>query len=275
MTSSTKQSQRHIHSVLAALDLLECFERKPNLTIKQIIDYTGMTRNRIMRLTGTYEERGYLIRNRSTGKYQLGPKIMLLGKIHERNFDLVQLVRPLLKEVSFETGESASLYIIDGTERLLLAREEGTHAIRYSVTEGQRLPLFAGAGGKVLLAYGPESLKKIVLAQQNVSPLTLGTIVDAGDLAAEIQTVRAKGFAVSQAERASDAGSIAAPVFGYKHELICAIAIVGPVSRVNVDSHPEYVLKVVATANGMSRLLEGDDAVSNGQMNALKDIVQK
>jgi len=255
MKNGTQQSSRHVYAVFAALDILECFERDSALSLKQIIDISGMTRNRVMRMTGTLEARGYLVRSGASGKFMLGPQILVLGKIMERSFDLVLLARPLLKELSRLTGESASLYVVSGNERLVLAREEGTHDIRYSVFEGQRLPIYAGAGGKVLLAFGPEEIRSRILRKIRFSSLTAQTITEAKTLKAELERIRTTGYAVSRAERAPDAGSIAAPVFGHNRNLMGAIAIAGPVSRVNLKSQPSYLAHVLKTAERLSRQL--------------------
>lgn len=255
MKKGTKQSSRHVHAVLAALDILECFEKEPFLSLKQLIDISGLTRNRVMRLSGTLEERGFLSRNIDTEKFTLGPKILVLGKILERNFDLVLLARPLLKQLAEKTGESSSLYAIDGFDRLVLAREESAHDIRYSVVEGQRLPLYAGAAGKVLLAFGPEEVKRKVLRQKSLDRLTPQTIVNRKVLEAELSKIRSRGYAFSHAERVPDAGSIAVPVFDHENLLVCAMGIAGPDSRVNSQTLSDFLTYVVETAETLSKLL--------------------
>lgn len=251
----TRQSERHVQAVMAALEILDCFEKEPSLTLMRIIELTGLTRNRIMRLTGTLEEGGYLSRDADGGPYRLGPKVLILGKVYEQNYDLVRLARPIVEALSRETGESASLYVIDGTERRVVVRKEGAQAVRYTVTEGQRLPLYAGASGKVLLAYGPESLRREFIERDQLEALTPETIAAGRDLARELEKVRAKGHADSYAERAADAASVAAPVFNHKRELVGALSIAGPVSRVDAWDKAGHAPKVIAAARELSRLL--------------------
>ena len=61
MVKPLKQLDRHIESVLAALDVMDCFLENPKLSIKQIVEKTLMTRNRVTRILGTLVHRGYLI----------------------------------------------------------------------------------------------------------------------------------------------------------------------------------------------------------------------
>lgn len=122
MPKSVKQLDRHVKSVLAALDVMDCFLEKPKLNIKQISDITHMTRNRITRLLGTLMHKGYVMQGIENSTFTPGPKLMALGNIFEQNQNLVVLARPVLRELALKTGESASLYIREGRERVVLAR---------------------------------------------------------------------------------------------------------------------------------------------------------
>ncbi len=135
MSGPTRQTERHVDAVLAALDILECFLAAPELTTKEIVASTGFTRNRVMRLAGTLAHRGFLVTD-GAGRYRTGPKVFALSKVFERHHGILPLVRPLLREIALQTGESATLYVREGLERVVLAREEGTHSIRQAMTGG-------------------------------------------------------------------------------------------------------------------------------------------
>ena len=252
-----KQASRHVEAVLAALDLLDCFLKEPALSVKELMDMTALTRNRILRLTGTLEVRGYLNLDPGSRKMTLGPKCLRLGKAFESNLDLVSISRPSLYRLAQETGESASLYVRDGLERVVIAREEGTQVIRYSVTEGQHMALHAGAAGKVILAFSPEGIRKQILENDDLPSLTNYTITDKRKLATEIRKVFSKGYAVSLAEGFPDAASIAAPVFDHQMDLAGALSIAGPLSRFGSDVIEEKKHKVVVAAKQLSHLLGG------------------
>ena len=231
MSAPVKQTSRHVEAVLAALDLLDCFQKKPNLAIKELITMTGQTRNRVMRLVGTLAHRGYLVFNPDRGVYGLGPRLLVLGRIFESSQNLVTLARPILRRMVAETGESVSLYVRENLERVVIARQEGTQNLRFSVGEGQRMELHAGAGGKVLLAWAPKAVVQQVLNKKNLRRLTENTIVSPQALAAELEKVRARGHAMSRAERDQEAIALAAPVFDDRGTLVAALAIVGPERR--------------------------------------------
>ena len=255
MKGPTKQSKRHIESVLAALDVLDCFLTAPSLSTKQLIELTGFTRNRVMRLTGTLLHKGYLVQDSSAGTFSPGPKTLSLGNVFERNHNLVTLAKPVLRELSLRTGESVSLYIREGLERVVAARQEGSHVVRYTVTVGQRMDLHAGAGGKVLLAYAPKEVLDAIISGLATAKRTDQTITNPKKLLKELDDIRRRGYSISMGERVPDACAIAAPVFDGGNRLLCSMAVIGPVSRFTSKKRQSYQNHILEAARNLSRQL--------------------
>jgi IclR family KDG regulon transcriptional repressor len=254
MSGPTRQTERHVDAVLAALDILECFLAAPELATKEIVAATGFTRNRVMRLAGTLAHRGFLVTD-GAGGYRTGPQVFALSKVFERHQGILPLLRPLLREIALQTGESATLYVREGLERVVLAREEGTQPIRHAVTEGQRMELHAGAAGKVILANSPEEVLAVFLGKGALAARTARTITDQRRLAAELARVRRQGFAVSIGERAADACAVAAPVFGRENELVGALAVSGPITRFTAETRGRHAKLLMAAARRVSAQL--------------------
>ena len=255
-----KEMTRHVEVVLKALDILDCFESQPALTLKEIVDRTHMTRSRTMRLMGTLESRGYLIYNSEHRNFHLGPRLLTLGKIFETHNTLISLARPILRDLVRETGELASLYVIDGTERVALAREKGTHEISYTITEGQRMELYAGAAGKLLLAHAPPEITEKVLSAKSLKKLTPNTISSTSQLSRQLKEIRGKGYAVSEGERALDVWSVAAPVFDHRGQICCAIGITGPIYRIPEAAQSGFINIVLLKARELNRHLGGRES---------------
>ena len=255
MKHPPKETLRHVEAVLSALSILDCFVSEPVRSVKQLIEMTGLTRNRIMRLCGTLEKGGYLIQDFEARNFSLGFQIMVLGKAFDKSNNLITIARPILKELAQNTGESASLYVLEGTHRLVLAREEGTQVIRYLVAEGQRLPMHAGASGKVLLAFSREEVMGKLINDKKLTRFTPHTLTDPALLKAELAKIRSAGYAFSQSERATDAASVAAPVFDHENCLVGAISIGGPVTRFTSIHRPGYLEQVLKAAEKFSTRL--------------------
>jgi len=245
---SVKQFDRHVESVLAALEIMDCFLHHPKLNFKQIGDLTNMTRNRITRLIGTLMHMGYVMEGVESSTFTPGPKLKALGNIFETNQNMVLLTHSILKELALKTGESATFYIRESRERVVLAREEGTQAIRFSVSVGQRMDLHAGAAGKVLLAYAPEIERDIILKKGSLPRFSPQTITNPTRLLKELAQIKSVGFAISRGERNPDAFAMAVPVFERKNHMVGAIAIAGPITRFTPEAEKKFLADLKQSA---------------------------
>jgi DNA-binding IclR family transcriptional regulator len=96
----------------------------------------------------------------------------------------------------------------------------------------------ATAVGKVMLAFSGEPLP----SGRQLIPLTERTITDRERLAAEVATVRKRGYGTVFGEREVDVNAIAAPVFDRTGGLAAILGIQGPASRME---DPVRVLPVL------------------------------
>ena len=198
-------AQDRVEAVERALSILEAFgETRAELTLTEIAEETGLYKSTILRLAASLGRYGYLVRD-DKGLFRLGPSLWRLGSSYRRNFDLDEFIRPVLRELVNETGETASFSVRDGDERVCLYRENSRSPIRHHLDEGARLPLDRGAAGRVLLAY-------------------------AGLNGSENPIIR-DGFAISVGERSPDVAAVAVPVLHADGEIRGALAISGLASR--------------------------------------------
>ncbi len=251
---TTKESERQVETVTKALNIMECFTAdEPELSLKQISEKTGLYKSRILRLCGTLVAQGFLIRI-PRASYKLGPKLMILGKIYERTNPLMAVARPILRELASLTGESTKLFVIEGTKRLCLVREKGPSPLRYAINEGETLELYAGASGKVLLAYASEEFRNEVLSK-NLKRITPSTIVERDRLEKEFETIRKQGFAFSKGELVSEVAGMAAPVFDHTNTVCAALTVAGPIQRFSDEHCSEMSKNLLTSARKLSQLL--------------------
>lgn len=255
MKPDTKESTRYVEVVLKAMDILDCFDAESTLSLKQIIDKTGLYRSRTMRITGSLVYRGYLFFDPVSEKYSLGSRLLALGNAFQRNHSLLSIVRPILKDLVDKTGESSTFSIVEADKRVVLAREEGTHAIRYSVQEGQRVPLYAGAASKTLLAFGDVEVLERIIGSNHIQPVTKRTITDPALLKKEMQKIKKRGFATSSGESTIEATAVAAPVFDRSDHLVGVLSASGPSNRVKGTVLAHLRDRIIEASNALSEAL--------------------
>lgn len=232
MATAESGAKKRVESVERALSILEVFDqRSPKLSLAEIAKRTGLYPSTALRLAGSLEHWGYLRRD-DAGGYRLGPTLWRLGSIYQDSFDFSEVVRPVLKTISEMSGETGVFYIKEDQDRICLFRHNSHHSLRHHVDEGSRLPIDRGAGGHVLAAY-------------------------TGDNEQVHAETRSDGFRVSFGERAADSCAVAVPVWGQTDNLVGALALVGPRTRLTPDQIPYLVDMLRQAANRIQAHLRG------------------
>jgi DNA-binding IclR family transcriptional regulator len=112
-----------VKSVSRALLILEAFTlEQPILSLNNSSNKTGFYKSSILRQIKTLREAGYTVRDPETGRYRLGTKFYILGQIFLRSSSLLESAGPILKAMASELGETASIFVADGNQRLFTFR---------------------------------------------------------------------------------------------------------------------------------------------------------
>lgn len=235
---SGKQGEQRVEAVERALSILEAFaDGASPLSLNDLAQRTGLYRSTILRLAASLERFGYLHRD-AEGRFRLGPSLWRLGNLYQNAFDLAAYVRPVLRRLVEETGETAGFYIRADGKRICLYRQNSSKLIRHHFEEGAEFPLDRGASGRILTAYtGAED--------------------------AFHAEIRKRGTYVSLGERDPDIAAVAAPVFAVGGRFVGALGISGARSRLDGETCERFAAVVRAEADALSRVLgSGGEAAS-------------
>lgn len=244
-----------VDSLATALRLLDYFSiKEPELSLRQLSERSGLYKSRVHRLCGTLVHCGFLLRM-PWSSYRLGPKLMALGKIYENTNSIVTISRPFMRELASVLGESVALFSLDGESSFCLAREYGSSRLVFSIQEGDHMQLHASASGRILLAYGPEALRKKVLNVDDLERFTPSTEIDAKKIKNELAEIPKRGYSVNRGEREMEVAAVAAPIFDHENNVNTALAVVGPVQRFSDDRIPNIAQNLMEATRKISELL--------------------
>lgn len=208
--SSKSNAEGGVAAVDRAFAILGAFEPdSASLPLAEIARRTGLYKSTILRLMSSLERAGF-IRRLADGQYGVGHEPLRLAQIYQSSFHLRDAIYPVLETLTEESGETSSFYVIENDIRVVLFRVEPQRAVRFSIHEGDRFPLHAGASGKILRAFGPPADRALA-------------------------EVREQFWASSFGERDPETASISAPVFGVGHEFKGALTLSGPSERFNKE----------------------------------------
>jgi DNA-binding IclR family transcriptional regulator len=207
--------------------------------LAELCERTGLPRATAHRLAAGLETHRLLARD-GQGRWRLGPALSeLAGQVHDPLLAAGTAVLPRLREI---TGESVQLYRREGTWRVCVAAMEPPAGLRDTVPVGSRLPMTAGSGAKVLLAFSDAATQQAVLPTAMFTERTLAE-------------VRRRGWAQSAAEREPGVASISAPVRDGGGNVIAAVSVSGPIDRMGRRPGARWAADLLAASEALTRRL--------------------
>jgi len=230
------------HSGIGVLDkavgVLHTIAKSP-CGLAELCERTALPRATAYRLAAALEVHRLLARD-DDGRWRLGPAITeLAAQIDDPLLAASAAVMPALRET---TGESVQLYRREGTSRVCVAALEPSAGLRDTVPVGARLPMTAGSGAKVLLAYSDAATQKAVLPTAKFTDRVLAE-------------VRRRGWAQSVAEREPGVASVSAPVRDSRGVVIAAISVSGPIDRIGRRPGARWAADLLSAAEALTRRL--------------------
>ncbi|WP_041939731.1 MULTISPECIES: IclR family transcriptional regulator [Frankia] len=186
-----------------ALAVLDVFDGATCLRLTTIAARTGLPLPTALRLVRELVAWGGLERQ-ADGSYRLGTRLWVLGGQVPCQRRLAEAGQPYLRGLRTATGRAVTLTCLDG-DRLLVVDELGETG-----AAGSHLPLHATAAGKLLLAHGPDDLRRQILG--NLVRITPYTVTAPGLLLRQLADIRRGSLATTQEERRLGECEIAAPV---------------------------------------------------------------
>lgn len=185
-----------------------------------------MPTSSVYRYLRTLQEFGFL--ERRDGRYQLGPRLLIGTGSNVSSQLLIRIADPILRALVDETGETAVVLRRIGLSAVCLQQATSGQALRVELEVGGMTPLYAGAMGRVLLAFAPaEILEEVVTG--GLASLTPAT-PDEANLRSSLKEILATGAATSEGEVVSGAVAVAVPIMG-KDGIVGSLAVTGPASR--------------------------------------------
>jgi DNA-binding IclR family transcriptional regulator len=231
----------NVRSVQRAMEILSLLtEARPTVTIREIVDQTGLAKTTVIRLVQTLEQNGLLWA--TPRGYTAGPGLWRWAHLARRGWELPPETQQLLRDLAARQGETVNLYMVRDIYRVCVAQQESPQPLRHVVRVGDELPLWAGASSKVLLRDAPPALlTRIALS----SPYGESHV---DQLREWIDDAAVTGWAASAGEREVGLSAVAVPVTGRSVSVVAALSLSGPTMRFAPERIPEFVddLKKVA-----------------------------
>jgi IclR family acetate operon transcriptional repressor len=245
-----------VQSIDRAVAILRCFDaRRPELGISEIARMTGLSTSTTHRLLAAMQSNS-LVRQTPGRRYGLGPLLVQLARSGAVPTTLRDAALPFLRALRDEIDETVAVHeLLPTDERAVVDQVESHQELRRTYTDiGVPLALPHGAPGKAILAMLPPDRQKRWLSRP-IPAATPHTITDPDELRAQLATIRARGWAESQAERYPGIRAVAAPLFDHTGAVVGALGASVPEVRMDDRRAAELGERVRAVAWEVSETL--------------------
>lgn len=249
LTVSTQtRPAEFVQSLQRGLDVIKAFSREdPQLTLSEIAGRTGLTRAAARRFLITLRDLGYV--DSDGRRFSLSPRVLELGYSYLSSLPIWDVARPYLEELAAQVNETTSASVLDGTDIVFVARVETKRIMSMNLGVGSRLPAWATAMGRVLLASLPPGQLDAYFERATMLPLTERTVTDERSLRDVIADARDKGWTLVDQEVEEGVRSLAVPVFGSAGRAEAAVTVCSHAYRVTVERIQEEFLPLVRQAS--------------------------
>lgn len=233
----------------AARLLTEIVHSPDAVTFSQLAAATGLAKSTTSRLLLALE-RGGLIRRDANGRFRPGEMFVRYAWRGGAKTGLVDVAQPYLDRLGDATRETVNLGVANQGMVEQIAQVDSKYVIGATNWLGHPVPLHCAALGKVLLAYGAAELPPGRLQAR-----TARTITSRAALQRELDDVRRRGYAVTDEELESGLIAVAAPVYHDGGDVIAALSVSGPATRLTHSRLSEVAAQCVAGARALSAVL--------------------
>lgn len=258
-------------ATVRVLDVLSRFiSWNASYGVSELSQELGITKNMAFRALNTLVEQGYLVRDRTGTRYDLGYGVLGLQSPIDDEFDVRPLCAPFLQRIHDITGESAFLSIIVGANHVTIDSVEA-HGVKVSHhPRGLLVPLHASPASRVLLAFlQDDEIAEYIRTASPLKRFTATTITDPKKLWDEVRLVRQQGFARGYGDHYAGATYISFPVLDSSGRPHAAVTIGGPPDRLTLEQVEIFlprIQEVMRELNDQSRLYPAGLTVSFGEL---------
>jgi IclR family acetate operon transcriptional repressor len=225
----------HGGALSSGLEVLETVCADPNgLGVSEIAHLTNLDKGNVHRILHSLEIRGYIEKNVVTKKYRASSHVLSLARSVLRGLDIIGLARPVMRELSFGSGESVHLAQRTPFGGVYVAQERQRGRVTIETEIGATPILYATATGKALFCFEAWKIIENLLDAPLVK-FTKTTIDSVEGFKSELVQVREQGFAIDNGELTEDVRCAAAPIFDFSGSVIACIGMSGPSSRIDFE----------------------------------------
>lgn len=252
--------QYYLRTIGRGLEVLDCFDGKVPLSLKEISTRTGLPETTLFRVLLTLEKHAYVQQHRD-GTYQLAPKL-IFGWLVQAADKVREIARPEIERLANTFNETVSVAYLYDDRIHVLDCIETFHEIRMTNKIGRVLPPHCSAMGKVITAFQDRALADRMLEVYGLSQRTEKTITDRQKLFKEFEEIRRTGVGSDREESIRGGICFGTALRTAGQPVVAAISLSTPTMRMTKQREREIQSALVESAARIVELLQGRTGAS-------------
>ncbi|BDZ42009.1 IclR family transcriptional regulator [Paraoerskovia sediminicola] len=247
-----------VKSAARALDLLDEIAAHGPGTQLQLSARLSIPKSSLHALLRTMTARGWLQTDPTGSVYQLGIHSLTVSSAYLDGDPVLARATSILDEVAGTTGETVHLGRLDGADVIYTAKRESVHPLRMHSAVGRRLPAYATALGRALLAEMPDDARQ-GLVPESIAAITSHTTTEKGAVLEIIERAAYQGFATE-----SEESCLGVRCFGvtlpFSNHPVDAMSVAVPISRLG-DGREDLIVETLLSVRARLAAVQGNSLV--------------
>jgi IclR family acetate operon transcriptional repressor len=191
-------------------DLVQLLAERGPLSTADAAEQIGMPRPSLYRLSDALIQ-ARLVESTADGKLRASLHWLRLADAARAGMSEWSGARMVLDDLARSTGQTVYLSVPGADRAVCIDWSRGSAVSVLALKPGRTLPLYAGAAGRVTLAFRPEPLEEY-LQGAPFQPFTEHTLTRARELRADVAATRKRGYSVSDEDVTPGIGALGVPL---------------------------------------------------------------
>jgi IclR family transcriptional regulator, KDG regulon repressor len=196
------------------------------LGVAEIARRVSISKSTAYGILRSFQEEGLVSKDAVTKKYTIGKEMMRLSKLVFKGQDLISIARPFLEMLVQLVDETVFLGVREYDAVKIIDVIEAKKDLKISSPVGTKLPITAGAVGKIFLSTMSNEEILSYFGEKELPQYTESSITDMNAFIEEIEETRRLGYSVDMEEYLKGVRAIAT-LIRQDEEPIGAIWFVG------------------------------------------------
>ena len=226
-----------------SFSILSYLKGQAGANVTAIAKELGFSKSTVYNHLRTLSDLGYVVKEDNT--YHLGLKFLDLGNAARDRQNLYEVAKSEIDELVSSIGEHGYVMVEEMGRGVYIYQSKTAQGIVTDSHIGTTVDLHATAVGKSYMAYLSDERRERLLDDLDLPERTESTYTHRGRLESELDAIRRQGFAFNDEERFVGMRAVGAPVLGPDDEVLAAISIAGPTTRMNGDRYRTEIPKQV------------------------------